>query len=196
MCKPFSSAAASNRHAILGALRTELKAGDHVLEIGSGSGQHACHFAANLPMVHWQPSDLPAALPGIDLWLREAACANLAEPIALDVMAAPWPDIRADLCFTANTLHIISLPAVAALFAGCAQVLARGGRLCAYGPFAFNGRHVSQSNADFSDFLQQRDPDSAVRDVTDLNRLAAVHGFQPARALALPSNNHLLVFQR
>ena len=196
MSKPFAPSAASNRHAILDVLQGELQAGDRVLEIGSGTGQHAVHVSGALPDVHWQPSDLPEALPGMRQWFDEAGLANVAPPIALDVTDEPWPAIDANVCYTANTLHIISEPAVAALFAGCARVLASGGRFCIYGPFAFHGRHVSASNARFSESLQQGDPASGVRDLADLDVLAAQVGFHSARIASLPSNNHLLVFDR
>ncbi len=196
MQKPFSPSAQSNRQAILDALRTELKPGDRVLEIGSGTGQHVCHFASNLPQVRWQPSELPELLPGMKLWLDEAACENVAAPVALDIMADPWPDLEADACLTVNTLHIVSAPAVERFFAGCAGVLADGGKLCVYGPFIFDGQHISESNARFSLALQERDPASGVRDVADLNRLAQAQGFKTARPIALPTNNHMLVFAR
>lgn len=193
--KPFAPAAERNKAAILDVLRTELRAGDSVLELGSGTGQHLAHFAAALPAVSWQPSDLGARLPGMHQWIEESGCRNLRAPIELDIGATDWIDAEFDVCYTANTLHIIAWPLVVRLFSGCADILKADGKLCVYGPFAFDGEHISENNRRFDESLRAGDADSGIRDRSALDDLALEHGFAPARVIPLPTSNHLLVYQ-
>jgi SAM-dependent methyltransferase len=194
--KPYSESCEENKDPILTVLRRVLTAPGLVLEVGSGTGQHAVHFARHLPHLTWQPTDVPEHLPGIGLWLDEAGLPNVLEPLALDVRQRPWPVQRADAVFSANTAHIMSWPEVQALFLGVGEVLAPGGAFLLYGPFSRHGRHTAESNARFDAFLRARDPASGVRDLDDLQRLAAASGLVLAEDVAMPVNNRTLVWRR
>jgi cyclopropane fatty-acyl-phospholipid synthase-like methyltransferase len=167
-----------------------------VLEIGSGTGQHAVYFAARLPHVSWQPSELAAELPMLSERLRLEGSANLRAPLALDVEEIPWPVPAVDTVFSANTLHIMSWQAVEAFFRGVGAVLSAPGVLCVYGPFRFHGRHTSDSNAAFDRFLRERDPLSGIRDFEALERLAQAQGLTFHADHAMPANNRTLVWHR
>jgi SAM-dependent methyltransferase len=167
-----------------------------VLEIGSGTGQHAVHFATALPKVSWQPTDVAAQLPVLAARIAAEGPPNCRAPLALDVGAPRWPALAADGVFTANTLHIIAWPAVQSLLAGVGRVLAPAGHLCIYGPFHYGGQATSPSNAAFDADLRARDPASGVRDFEAVAALAASHELQLAADHALPANNRLLVFRR
>ncbi|MGH8316501.1 MAG: DUF938 domain-containing protein [Steroidobacteraceae bacterium] len=193
--KPCSDACERNRDPILEVLRDHFADRRHVLEIGSGTGQHAVHFAAALPQLIWQTSDLAPSLPGIRLWLEEAGLPNLPQPIALDV-TGPWPHVRFDAVFTANTLHIMGWPEARALFATLPRVLAADAVLAVYGPFNYDGRFTSESNASFDTWLQQRSPHSGIRDFGAVDELARAIGFALIEDRAMPANNRTLVWQR
>jgi cyclopropane fatty-acyl-phospholipid synthase-like methyltransferase len=193
--KPYSEACERNRGPLLAVLRDALADCRSVLEIGSGSGQHAVYFAAELPHLTWQPSDLPALHPGIRAWLAEAQLPNLRPPLALDV-AGSWPAGLFDAAFTANTLHIMSWQRVEHFFAGVARVVAPGGLLAVYGPFNYGGAFTSESNARFDRWLKSRDPASGIRDFEDVCALARSQGFDLERDLAMPANNRTLVMRR
>jgi len=194
--KPFAESCEQNKDVILAVLRRYLQAGDRVLEIGSGTGQHAVHFGAALGDVQWQPSDCPEYLPGIRAWLDDAGLDNVAAPLRLDVLTDSWPEGSYNAVFTANTTHIMSWPAVVAMFHGVGRLLPDGGLLLQYGPFSYGGRHSSDSNARFEQWLKARDPDSGVRDLDDLTSLAADSGLQLTADIAMPVNNRVLVWQR
>ena len=199
--KPFAESCLRNREPILAVLQP-LFAGRHaVLEIGSGTGQHAVHFAAALPQLRWQCSDHADHLPGMRLWLDEAALPNTPPPIALQAVpgAGLQPPIAVgqfDAVFTANTLHIMGWEAVCALLAGVAALLPPGGVFAAYGPFKRDGHFTSDSNAQFDTWLKARDPRSGIRDREAIDAQAAHHGLQRVHSHALPANNELLVWQR
>ncbi|AGA89427.1 Protein of unknown function (DUF938) [Thioflavicoccus mobilis 8321] len=195
MDKPFYPSSEENKAPILAAIAPRLNGARRLLEIGSGTGQHAVHFAAALPHLTWQCSDLAEQLPGIRLWLAEARLANLPPPIALDVDGT-WPEGLFDAVFSANTAHILSLARVERMFAGVGRLLAPGGLFLLYGPFCRGGRHQSDSNAAFDDWLRRRDPASGVRDLDDLARFAAAAGLSLAEDLAMPVNNRTLVWRR
>lgn len=194
--KPFYESSEQNKTPILAVLRELLSEPARVLEIGSGTGQHAVHFARQLPHLEWQTSDLPPLLPGIRLWLAEAHLRNTPPPIALDVTATPWPEGVFDAVFSANTAHIMHWHQVQAMFRGVGGVLREGGLFCLYGPFSYGGVHVSESNARFDASLKARDPGMGVRDVDDLNRLAAVCGMSAERDFVMPVNNRILIWRR
>lgn len=194
--KPFAPAADRNRHDILAALRGELSDNDLVLEFGSGTGQHICHFAAHLPQTTWQPSDIEGNLPGIRQWIAESNCSNILPPIELDLTKGKPTDVKATVCYSANTLHIISWQLVENLFKQSASILGTFGKLCIYGPFVFNGKHISDSNQRFDLQLRDSDPHSGIRDAAALDQLAVQHGFMACRTIALPANNHLLIWDR
>lgn len=165
-----------------------------VVEIGAGTGQHAVHFARHLPHLQWQPTDRIEYLPGLAARIAEEGSANLAAPVELDVLQSRWPAVRGDAVFSANTLHIMSWPAVEALFAGLPQVLEPHGVLAIYGPFKYAGRFTTPSNAEFDAMLRARDPDSGVRDFEAVEALAASLGLALRADHAMPANNQLLVW--
>lgn len=193
--KPFAPACERNRDPILDVLRTHFADRRHVLEVGSGTGQHAVHFAAALPWLRWQCSDLPAQLPGIRHWLDDAALPNTPPPLALDIAGA-WPPGPYDALFSANTLHIVDLTQVEAFFAGAGRVLADAGVLVVYGPFNEGGSYTSPSNRDFDAWLKARDPRSGLRDVEAVRALAARAGLQAIDDLPMPANNRCLVWRK
>lgn len=193
---PFSQACENNKQAILEVIQRYFTAPGLILEIGSGTGQHAVHFARHLPHLTWQPSDRPGAHETCQARLERAGLSNLRAPLPLDVRGEPWPISHADGVFSANTAHIMHWPAVEAMFAGVGRLLASGGYFCLYGPFNENGTYTSDSNARFDQYLKSRDPGMGLRDRHDLDRLAAAHGLQPRARHAMPANNQTLVWQR
>lgn len=194
--KPFYEATDQNKAPILAVLRTLWMGAADVFEVGSGTGQHAVHFARHLPYLQWQTSDLPEKLPGIRQWLEEAALPNTPPPVELDVLQSPWPDMTVDGAFSANTAHILHWHEVEAMFRGVGGLLRQGGLFCLYGPFSIGGVHVSESNARFDLSLKARDSGMGVRDVDDLNRLAAAAGMEPAEMFEMPVNNHIVTWRR
>ena len=193
--KPFSAACERNREPILAVLRSHFADRRRVLEVGSGTGQHAVHFAAALPQLVWQTSDRPEWLPGIRLWLAEAGLPNTPPPIELDVRG-PWPGERFDAVFSANTLHIMGWPEVEALFAGLPAVLADDARLTIYGPFNYGGCFTSASNAAFDAGLRADAPKRGIRDFEAVDALARGIGFELVEDLAMPANNRCLSWRR
>jgi len=195
--KPHAPACERNREPILEVLRPWLADRRRVLEIGSGTGQHAVHFAAALPWLVWQASDVAERLPGIRAWLDEAQLPNTPPPLAIDV-GAPWPPLQADAVFSANTLHIMDMGAVEAFFAGAGRVLAQapGGVLVVYGPFNEGGAFTSPSNREFDAWLRARDPRSGIRDLDTCDALARAAGLQRADDVAMPAHNRCLVWRR
>lgn len=184
--KPFSEASERNREPILAVLKRVFASSRKVLEIGSGTGQHAAYFSAALPHLRWQASDVAEHLAGIRLWG--------VEPIELNV-DQPWPKVDADAAFSANTAHIMSWPQVQRTFAGIAGMPSFE-LFCLYGPFSYGGRHTSDSNARFDTMLRTRDPSSGVRDFQDICALAQQCGMRLDEDNAMPANNRLLVFRK
>lgn len=196
MDKPYSPACDRNKAPILSVLRERLRGDEAVLEIGSGTGQHAVHFAAALPGVRWQCSDLPAALDGIQLWLDEAALSNTPPPIPLDCGAPYWPKLEADCVFSANAIHIMGWAQVESLFAKLDAVIRPGGGLILYGPFNIGGQYTSASNAEFDQWLKQRDPASSIRDLEAVDALARPIGLQLIEQWPMPANNFCMIWRR
>ena len=194
--KPYAESCAQNRDPILAVLREVFADRRQVLEIASGTGQHAVYFAAALPHLTWHTSELPENHAGIQAWLDEAKLPNALPPLALDVNAATWPLAEVDAVFNANTVHIVAWAAVERLFAGIGRVLVPGGKLALYGPFNYDGRFTSDSNARFDAWLKARDPVSGVRDFEALDRLAQAQGLRLIEDYAMPSNNRTLVWRR
>lgn len=194
--KPFSEACEQNKHPILAVLQQHFADRQTVLEIGSGTGQHAVFFAAHLPYLHWLTSEVPALHEGIRAWLDEAQLPNVDQPLALDVNQANWPVKQVDAVFSANTVHIMDWPSVENMFAGIGRVLQSHGILCLYGPFNYQGTYTSDSNARFDVWLKQRDPQSGIRDFDALNALARAHGMQLRADHAMPANNRTLVWEK
>lgn len=195
MHKPFSRACENNKGPILDILRQTLVGSQRVLEIGSGTGQHAVHFAAALPGLAWQCSDQGVNLPGIRAWLEEARLSNLAAPISLDV-TGDWPGQTFDAIYTANTCHIMSWAMVEAMFAGIGRCLQRPGTLLIYGPFNYGGQFTSPSNARFDQHLREMHPQQGIRDIEAVAALARQIGLTLHDDIAMPANNRLLVWRR
>jgi hypothetical protein len=167
-----------------------------VLEIASGTGQHAVYCGAHLPHLKWQTSELVAQHAGIMAWLAEAQLSNVLPPLVLDVNGADWPPQRYDGAFTSNTLHIFGWPAVERLFAGVARALPVSGVFAVYGPFNYGGTYTSRSNAEFDQWLQARDAASGIRDFGIVDALARSYGFALEQDVAMPANNRTLVWRR
>lgn len=191
----LSEACERNKGPILEVLREEFAASRRVLEIGSGTGQHAVHFATQLPHLVWQPSELGENLPPLAERIALEGPPNLLAPLALDVRADPWDMAQADAVFSANTLHIMSWAEVQHFFRGAGQRLAQPGVLCVYGPFRYGGQHTSDSNAEFDTYLKGRDPLSGIRDLEALATLARAQGLELAADHAMPANNRTLVWR-
>lgn len=193
--KPFAPAAERNAEPILGVLREAFADVKKVLEIGSGTGQHAVHFARAMPWLQWQCSDVPAYLPGIQAWLDEAALPNTPAALTLDVSGS-WPELSVDGVFSANTLHIMSWPEVEACLLGLDKVLAAQATVVIYGPFKRNGQHTADSNAAFEQSLRAQDPSRGIRDVEAIDVLMQQVGLQRTGEVAMPANNHCLIWRR
>jgi cyclopropane fatty-acyl-phospholipid synthase-like methyltransferase len=192
---PWSEACERNKDPILGVLSSAFAATREVLEIGSGTGQHAVYFARHLPQLRWQPSDTKEHLLALRARITQEALPNLALPIELDVRSPAWPAITVDGIFSANTLHIMSWYAVGQLFRGIGAHLQRGS-LCIYGPFRYAGRYTSESNAAFDRSLQERDAASGIRDFEAVDELARQEGFELDGDYEMPAHNRTLVWQR
>ena len=194
--KPFAPACERNRDPILEVLRRQFAGCHAALEIGSGTGQHAVHFAAALPQLRWQTSDRAEHLPGIRLWLDEAALPNLPPPLLFDVDQAQWPAGRYDALFSANTLHIMSWEQVRQLFRRLPELAAEEAVLVIYGPFNYGGRFTSDSNAAFDAALRAQEPSRGIRDFEAVDALARQAGFVLLEDRAMPANNRCLAWRR
>lgn len=194
--KQYSSACDENRGPILAVIRREFAAARRILEVGSGSGQHAVYFGRQLPRLEWQTSDLPVNHASINAWRASAGLDNVLAPIALDVTSAHWPLTRYDGVFSANTAHIMNWPAVQCMFAGVGRILEHGAPFCLYGPFNYAGSYSSDSNERFDAWLRQRDPESGVRDFERLDALAVACGMSLRADHEMPVNNRLVVWVR
>jgi SAM-dependent methyltransferase len=193
MNRPYAESAEQNKHVIYDVIKPYLN-GD-VLEIGSGTGQHAVFFASQSPTVSWQASDLKPSLPGIEAWIEESGRGNLLAPIALDVLG-DWPGRVYDMVYSANCFHIMSESAVIACIAGVGRCLRAGGVFAVYGPFNYQGRYTSESNARFDGMLRSRDPASGIRDFEWLDGLARSAGLELAADVPMPANNRILIWQK
>ena len=190
-------AVARNREPILAVLRRVLPARGRVLEIASGTGEHAVHFAAGLPELTWQPTDCdPDALRSIRAHRALAQLPNLSPPFDLDATAPVWPATHADAMVAINLIHIAPWAAAEGLMAGVGRLLDRGSVLYLYGPFKEDGRHTAPSNAAFDASLRAHDPEWGVRDVGDVADLARRHGLELVERVAMPANNLSLVLRK
>lgn len=195
---PFSEACERNKDPILDVISPYLKQVSSVLEIGSGTAQHAVYFAKHFPELRWHTSDQAEYLPGIKSQLTNAQVANVVSPFELDVSVTPWcdDDVRYSAVFSANTLHIMNEENVEHFFAGLSAVTTEDAYLMVYGPFKFDGKFTSQSNADFDARLRSRGVGSGVRDFEKINTLAERSGFVLLEQCNMPANNQCIVWQR
>jgi len=194
--KPHAPSCERNQGPILEVLLKHFSDVKQVLEIGSGTGQHAVHFGAAMPWLTWQAADVAENLPGIRLWLEDAKLPNLPPPLELDVGTGPWPAESYDAVFTANTLHIMGWPEVQKFFDGLGRVLAEDGLLVVYGPFNYGGKFTSASNAQFDVWLKERSPASGIRDFEAVDALASGINLTLLADHEMPANNRTLVWRR
>ena len=195
MDKPFLQACENNKRPILEVLARYLGDVSSLLEIGSGTGQHAVFFAEQLPHLQWRTSDLVENHAAIRQWIDDAKLPNVLAPVALDVTEPHWPIGPVPAVFSANTAHIMAWPVVQAFLQGVGRVLAPGGLFLLYGPFNYEGGYTSESNARFDEWLAQRDPESAIRHFEDVERESRTAGLSLVEDVAMPANNRLLVWR-
>jgi cyclopropane fatty-acyl-phospholipid synthase-like methyltransferase len=194
--RPDSPATRRNREAILEVLQTELADSSTVLEIGSGTGQHAVYFGKAMPHLRWQTSDRKMNHDGIRGWIESDGSPNVLEPIELDVLNVSRIDRSFDVVFSANTAHIMSKDAVGRMFELAGGLLTGAGRFCLYGPFNINGRFTSDSNRRFDASLRAEDPSMGIRELGELDKLAVASGMRRRRQYAMPANNLLNVWNK
>jgi len=193
----FSEPCERNKQLILDILAVELRDCSKVLEVASGTGQHAVHFANGIPGIDWQPTDRPDELPALAERITAEAPQNVRPPLPLDVRDAPWqvPGLF-DAVFSANSLHIMSWDSVLHFFRGIGQVLDKPGMLCVYGPFLYEGVDTAPSNISFDQWLRNRDAESGIRAFAAVNALAGVEALTLKADHPMPANNRLLVWQK
>lgn len=195
-CRQFSPSAARNRDPILAVLQRVLPTAGLVLELGSGTGEHAVHFARHLSALRWQPSEAdPVAMASITDWVAHSALPNVLPPLRFDLAASPWPLAAADAIVAINVLHYSPWETTPALFAGAAEVLPAGGVVYCYGPYRRGGAHIAPSNADFDGWLRSVDARFAVRDLEAVEAEAQRRGFRLEEVVDMPANNFSLVFR-
>ncbi len=192
---PHSDPCERNKGPILEVLRTAFADCKHVLEVGSGTGQHAVHFALAMPWLVWQPSEVPDAMQGLRRRIFNEGPSNLRAPVTIEVTETPWDVRKVDGVFTANTLHIMHWPQVEAFFAGLPAVSKPGTVLAVYGPFNYGGQYSSPSDASFDEMLRARDPQSGIRDFERVDALARAAGFMLAADHPMPANNRTIVWK-
>lgn len=193
--KPFAESSEQNKEPILEILKSEFADCHRILEVGSGTGQHAVFFSEQLPHLQWICSDLEENHAGIQMWLDEAQHNNLEGPLLLDARE-DWPQLQVDAVFSANAIHIMSWQAVQGMIKNIGEVLTSRGKLCLYGPFMVDGQHTADSNAQFDVWLKNRDPLSGIRDVTDLTTLLNLQNMELVNDYEMPVNNRILVWQK
>ncbi|MBT7953059.1 MAG: DUF938 domain-containing protein [Gammaproteobacteria bacterium] len=196
MDKPYSAACDNNREPILSVIKDLFADCRSVLELGSGTGQHAVFFAGKQPHLSWQTSDLLENHEGIKLWLNEARLDNALAPLVLDVTQSEWPIVEVDAVFSANAVHIMGWEAVKAMIAGVGKLISEGGLLVLYGPFNYNNNYSSESNASFDVWLKERNPESGIRDFEEVDRLAKAAGMYLQDDYAMPANNRILCWKK
>jgi cyclopropane fatty-acyl-phospholipid synthase-like methyltransferase len=191
---------ARNRDPILQLIQDLVAADATVLEVGSGSGEHAVYVAQHMPELTWQPSDPdPTMRASIEGWIEHAGAGNVRPPLAIDCAADDWwslPDAVPDLIIAINFTHIVTQPVIDGLLTGAGRLLRPGGLLALYGPFRFNGDYTSQSNKSFDIMLAQQNREWGLRDLNNIAAAAAPHGLELKEIVAMPSNNHTLVLKR
>ena len=192
--KPFSESCEQNKAVIYETINRYLFDAAEVLEIGSGTGQHAIHFASMVPGLSWQTSDLAQNLPAIKAWIKDSQLTNLPEPIELDVSSS-WMNRTYDLIYSANTFHIMNQDQVEQCLVGCSKCLKAGGHLIVYGPFNYRGKYTSISNQRFDGWLKSRDPSSGIKHFEWVDQIASRSGLQLVSDTAMPANNRMLIWQ-
>lgn len=194
--KPYAGSCDQNKDPILSVLKALLVGKQEVLEIGTGTGQHAIYFAEKLPHLIWQCSDQAQYHQGIQLWLNDAKLDNVLSPLPLNVSHDQWPEKQYDAIYTANVMHIMSWKNVEDLFTHGSKCLKTGGKMICYGPFNYSGQYTSEGNARFDQHLKASDPLSGIRDVDDLTRLATENSLTLVKDYEMPVNNRILLWQK
>ena len=194
--KPFSESCVQNQAVILKQLQQLCPYPANVLEVGSGTGQHAVYFARHLPHLNWYTSDQLEYHSGIKLWVNESGLYNVHLPVELNVKQQNWPDLSIDIVFSANTAHIMSQAEVESFFHGVGLQLNEGGLFILYGPFNYNGQYTSESNAQFDIWLKQRNSLSCIKDFEFVNKLAAQAGMTLLQDISMPANNKILCWKK
>ena len=196
MNKPYSASCENNREPIFSVLEKLLVNCRSVLEIGSGTGQHAVYFAEKLPLITWQCSDLAENHAGIMQWLDEAALLNTPAPLLLDVRSHDMSGLSFDAVFSANAIHIMGWDAVKPMIRGVGKILSENGLFILYGPFNYGNRYTSESNEGFDEWLKQRDPESGIRNFEDIDKLANEAWMTLLEDIAMPANNRILCWRK
>ena len=197
MAKLYAPATLKNRESILSILKLTLPKNGLVLEIASGSGEHAAYFAPRLEGLTWQPSaPSPESQASISSWAEETQSGNLLTPVELDVLVEPWPVLQADAIVCINMIHISPWAVTKSLIAGAGRTLRTGGILYLYGPYKVNGEHTSLSNQTFHESLKSRDSQWGIRDLTDIISEAKTQGLMHTQSIQMPTNNQSVIFER
>ncbi|HIO91481.1 MAG TPA: DUF938 domain-containing protein [Leucothrix mucor] len=194
--KPYAESCDQNRNVILNVIKPLLLGKSDVLEIGSGTGQHAIFFAKEMPHLVWHTSDRFENHAGIHEWINESESKNILFPLSLDVSKDTWPKIKVDAIFSANTLHIMSWKSVIDLVENAGKLLSKGGLLIVYGPFNYHGKYTSDSNEHFDAWLKNRDINSGIRDFEVVNELASNVGLILIEDFEMPANNRILQWEK
>ncbi len=194
--KPYSEACAQNRSPIFEVIQPLFSQVSRLLEVGSGTGQHAVYFAPDMPHLIWQTSDRCENHAGILRWIEDEGADNVYPPLALDVLTDAWPQPAFDAVFSANTAHIMGNAAVDAMFRGVVKILDVNGLFVLYGPFNYGGAYTSDSNRRFDQWLKERDPHSGIKDFEVLHRLAGELGLTLHADHEMPVNNRILVWRK
>jgi cyclopropane fatty-acyl-phospholipid synthase-like methyltransferase len=195
MNKPYSESCEQNKDVILSTIQPYLFDGARILEIGSGTGQHAVYFTLHKPKIVWQPSDRVEYLSGIEAWVNDAAHSNIPSVIELDVLKQ-WPHESYDLLFTANSFHIMSNKAVKTCFEKAGSCLIEKGHFIVYGPFNYNSQYTSSSNQRFDGLLKANNPDSGIKDIEWVCQIAQQVGWHLIDDIEMPANNRILIWQQ
>lgn len=194
--KPYSESCDQNRDPILNVVLPLFANKKNILEVGSGTGQHAVYFAKKMPHLNWQTSDQYEYHDGIKQWLSEAELSNTPPPLRLNVSQGNWPELENDAIFSANAVHIMSWKNVTDFIKNAGELLNPDGLLVLYGPFNYDGEYTSESNARFDIWLKQRDPDSGIRDFEAINILAEAVGMHLQQDIEMPANNRILCWEK
>jgi cyclopropane fatty-acyl-phospholipid synthase-like methyltransferase len=196
MKKPYSESCDQNKAPILSVIKPLFSSASNILEIASGTGQHAIYFAEKMPQLVWNTSDCTEYLEGINLWLKDAALTNVNNPVELNVSTSQWPDISVDGVFTANSVHIMHQQDVQNLIKGVANILKSHGDFIIYGPFNYNSQFTSESNARFDQWLKSKDELSGIKHFEKVVLHAKEAGLELIRDYEMPANNRILHFRK
>lgn len=194
--KPYSEACERNKDPILAIIKPHLKSKRSLLEIGSGTGQHAVYFSEALPHITWQTSDQKENHSSIKKWLSDSPATNVKLPLTLDVTQNTWPSDKVDSVYSANTAHIMSWEMVKCFFKGVGNILNNEGVFMLYGPFNYNGEFTSESNKSFENWLKEVDVERGIRDFESVNALAEKFGLKLINDYEMPANNRMLVWEK